>query len=73
VTLERRLTRPDIIFAAAGGLMSYGNSNTDAYRQVGVYTRPALQSGAVATDRESGTPSIPPEVFKPVRRNRFSW
>ena len=25
-------------FAAAGGLMSYGGSDTDMYRQVGVYT-----------------------------------
>jgi putative ABC transport system substrate-binding protein len=35
-------------FAAAGGLMSYGGSNTDLYHQAGIYT------GQISQGRETG-------------------
>jgi hypothetical protein len=43
-TLALRHAVPTIFqFAAAGGLISYGGSRTDAYRQVGVYTGRVLK------------------------------
>lgn len=53
IAQSSRLSLPSIFdvreFAAEGGLMSYGTSQTDAYRQAGLYTGRILR-GAVPAD-----------------------
>jgi putative tryptophan/tyrosine transport system substrate-binding protein len=55
-------------YALAGGLMSYGASITDMYRQVGLYVGRVLKARSHPTCR-----SMQPIKFELVRRRLAQW
>jgi putative ABC transport system substrate-binding protein len=63
VTLARRSAVPVVFarreFAIAGGLMSYGSSLSEAYRQLGIYTGRVLKG-----DKPSDLPIVLPTRFE---------